>query len=85
MVTTGTTAQLYLAGDELPHRPRRLTLKRKTADFTLTLMYDAASTRILPEGEDRVIGRFTIRVPPSKNPEAPVPDVRITFNIDRNK
>jgi hypothetical protein len=58
----GSSAQLYVAGDEIPHKPRRLTFKKKSSDFTITLMYDDASVAILPEGEDRLIGKYTIKV-----------------------
>ena len=77
------SAQLYESNDELPHKPRRLTFKRKTSDFTITLTYDDAAIADLPEGEDRLIGKYTIKVPPLSN-ENIIPDIRITFNIDKH-
>lgn len=79
----GSSAAIYAAGDEIPHKLRQLTFKRKTSDFVITLTYDDAATAVLPEGEDKVIGKFTIKVPPVAA-GVPVPDVRVTFNIDKN-
>lgn len=79
----GSSAAIYTAGDEIPHKPRQLTFKRKTADFVITLTYDDAATAVLPEGEDKVIGKYTIKVP-TPVAGAPVPDVRVTFNIDKH-
>jgi len=84
MQVKGTSAAIYTAGDEIPHKPRQLTFKRKTSDFVITLTYDEAATAVLPEGEDKVIGKYTIKIPNPPAAGAPVPDVRVTFNIDKH-
>ena len=63
--TGSNTVALFQAGGQLPHPPRRMTFKRKTADFTITLKYDDVSMKSLPQGEDNVIGKYTIKVPPA--------------------
>eukprot|EP01038_Epipyxis_sp_PR26KG_P006796 gene6796-9309_t len=77
-----TTAALYTRGDELPHKPRRLTFKNKTKDFTIEVYYDDQSVSILPPGESRFVTKFTIKIPPAyanKNS-----DIRVTWNLDKN-
>jgi len=79
----GSSATLYKRNDELPHKPRRLTFKKKTADFTVTLTYDdsSAGAASLPAGEERVIARYTIKLPAGAQGNE---DVRVTFNIDKH-
>jgi heat shock protein 4 len=69
------SAQIYKRGDELPHKPRRLTFRKKTADFTVSLAYDATYP-----GPNKTIGSYLIKVPAGTPPQ----DVRVTFNIDKN-
>lgn len=78
----GTSVSLYVRGDELPHKPRRITFRNKTSDFAITLTYDDAAVALLPAGENRFIGKYTVRVPPqySSTPS----DVRVTFVFDRH-
>lgn len=70
------SAQLYTRGDELPRKPRRLTFRKKTQDFTVTLSYDDS----YPEDHDKHIATYTIKVPEGVPPQ----DVRVNFNIDKN-
>lgn len=72
---TSSGAQLYQRGDEVPHKPRRLTFRKKTADFTITLTYDGTYP-----GEDKTIGTYLVKVPEGVPPQ----DVRVTFNLDKN-
>lgn len=78
----GSSVLLYQRGDELPHKPRRITFRNKSTDFSISLSYDDAAVALLPQGENRLIGRYTIRIPP-EYANAPA-DVRVTFNIDKH-
>lgn len=73
-----TSAVLYNQGDEIPHKPRRITFRHKTSDFTVTASYDGDSV-LLPPGESRLIGKYTVRVPSGHPPS----DVRVTFHVDK--
>jgi len=76
------TVSLYARGDELPHKPRRLTFPKKNADFSIKACYDETAVRsYLPPGEDPTIAFYTVKVPPTGNPAM---DVRVTFNIDKH-
>lgn len=76
----GSSAQIYTRNHDVPHKPRRLTFRRKTSSFTVTLCYDDASVAMLPNGEDTTIAKYTINVPANVGPV----DVRVTFNIDKH-
>eukprot|EP01034_Spumella_vulgaris_P024133 gene24133-30443_t len=78
------SVSIYSRNDELPHKPRRLTFKNKTSDFAITLAYDDAAVAHLPKGENRLIGKFTIKIPAAIAAAAPVNDVRVTWNLDKN-
>ncbi len=69
------SAQLYNRGDEVPHKPRRLTFRKKTGDFHVALSYDSSYPH-----EDRQIAKYLVKIPANTPPQ----DVRVTFNIDRN-
>ena len=71
------SAQLYNRGDDVPHKPRRLTFRKKNADFKVSLSYDNNSN--LPEDE-KLIANYLIKVPVVSSPQ----DVRVTFNIDKH-
>lgn len=73
---------LYKRGDEIPHKPRRVTFRNKTQDFTITLQYDDESVELLPPGESRLIGRYTVHVP-AEHREHPS-DIRVTFALDKS-
>lgn len=79
----GSSADIYKRGDDLPHKPRRLTFRAKSASFSLRLAYDNESAAFLPEGEDRHIAQYSIRIPPDLVSSGPK-DVRVTFDFDRN-
>lgn len=68
-------AKLYNRGDELPHKPRRLTFKQKSADFPISLSYDSSYS-----GANKDIASFLIKVPAGSPPQ----DIRVTFNIDKS-
>lgn len=76
----GSSAQIYTRNYDVPYKPRRLTFRRKTASFAVTLCYDEASAALLPQGEDMTIAKYTINVPANVGPV----DVRVTFNIDKH-
>jgi len=70
------SAQLYNRGDDIPHKPRRLTFRKKAADFHVTLSYDST----MPYQEHRFIAKYLIKVPQGTSAQ----DVRVTFNIDKH-
>lgn len=76
----GSSVPLYQRGDELPHKPRRITFRNKSQDFSIACSYDNESVELLPAGESRFIGRFTVKIPPNTPPS----DVRVTFNLDKH-
>ena len=77
-----TSVSMYVRGDEIPHKPRRLTFRNKTSDFAVTLSYDDASVAMLPEGESRFLSRSTIKIPPALANTGG--DVRVTWNLDKH-
>jgi heat shock protein 4 len=82
VTTAQSSVPLYSRGDEIPHKPRRITFRHKTADFVVTLAYDDEAVTLLPPGESRHIGRYIVRIPADKAHLAA--DVRVTFALDRS-
>lgn len=80
----GTSVALYVRGDDIPHKPRRLTFRNKTTDFSVTLTYDEPSTTFLPAGESKFLSKFTIKVPSSIVNVSNPGDIRVTWNLDKN-
>lgn len=80
----GTSVALYVRGDDIPHKPRRLTFRNKTNDFSVTLTYDEPSTTFLPTGESKFLSKFTIKVPSSIVNLSNPGDIRVTWNLDKN-
>lgn len=70
---------LFPAGADFPHKDRRLTFQKRN-DFSVTIAYEN-SPRFL-DGEERVIARFNIRVPPAFQNE--LHDIRVTFQLDKH-
>ena len=81
--TRTTSSALYSRGDEIPRKPRRLTFRDKTSDFSITLTYDDAAAAMLPEGESKFLSKYTVKVP-ERAADAPPSDVRVTFHLDKN-
>lgn len=79
----GTCVCLYTRNDDLPHKPRRLTFRNKSSDFSITISYDDEAASNLPEGECRYLGKYTIKMP-ERPAGSPPSDVRITWNLDKN-
>mmetsp|Transcript_43317 Transcript_43317/g.31630 ORF Transcript_43317/g.31630 Transcript_43317/m.31630 type:complete len:830 (-) Transcript_43317:216-2705(-) len=73
---------LYKRGDEIPHKPRRITFRNKTSDFAITLQYDDESAEILPPQESRFIGRYTVHIPADLRDQGS--DIRVTFALDKS-
>ncbi len=73
--TKSSSAQLYNRGDDIPKKPRRLTFRKKSGDFTVTLSYDATNS-----DADKTIAKYLIKVPSGTVAQ----DVRVNFNIDKN-
>ena len=73
--TKSSSAQLYNRNDDIPHIKRRLTFRKKTGDFTVTLSYDGSYP-----GDNKTIAKYLIKIPAG----TPARDVRVTFNIDKN-
>jgi heat shock protein 4 len=82
VTTAQSSVPLYNRGDEIPHKPRRITFRHKTSDFAITLAYDDEAVALLPPGESRQIGRYIVRIPADKAHLAA--DVRVTFALDRS-
>jgi len=78
--TKETSVGLYCKGDEIPHKPRRLTFKNKNSDFSIVIEYDDEALSQLPVGESRFLGKYTIQYPANFSPC----DVRVTWNLDKN-
>lgn len=80
------SVSIYQRGDEIPHKPRRLTFKNKTSDFSVTLSYDDAAVAMLPAGESRFLSRSTIKIPASvvSASQGNLGDVRVTWNLDKH-
>jgi heat shock protein 4 len=81
-VASTSRVSLYKRGDEIPHKPRRVTFRNKTADFSIVLQYDDESSTLLPPGESRFIGRYTVHVPAEHREHAS--DIRVTFGLDKS-
>ena len=79
----GTSLSLYSRGDEFPHKPRRMTFPKKASDFTITASYDNGSSEFVNPGNNKVIAKFTIAIPPALVADSPK-DVRVTFNLDKH-
>jgi len=75
---------LYVRGDDIPHKPRRLTFRNKINDFTVTLTYDEISSKFLPPGESKFLSKFIIIVPSSIVNLTNPGDIRVTWNLDKN-
>lgn len=75
------SVSLYKRGDEIPHKPRRITFRNKTSDFIITLQYDNDAVALLPAGENRTIAKYTVHVPPGKDGAS---DIRVTFGLDKS-
>jgi hypothetical protein len=65
---SGSSAHLYHRNDDFPHKPRRLTFRKKSADFKVTVAYDAAAAALLPPGEDLTIAEYTVKIPAGTPP-----------------
>jgi hypothetical protein len=80
------SVSIYQRNDEIPRKPRRLTFKNKTSDFSFTMSYDDAAAALLPAGESRFLSRSTIKIPASLVSAAQgyLGDVRVTWNLDKH-
>lgn len=84
--------QIFSRGDQLPHKPRRLTFRNKKSSFDITVRYGAeaiagsnsSSSSVLPEGSSRTIANYRVEVPESYTATAQGYDVRVTFGLDRS-
>jgi hypothetical protein len=82
-VAKGEFARLYVRGDDLPRKPERLTFHNKSADFVLNVTYDEMSNEMLPQGEDKAVAKYTIKVPAELVASGPK-SVRVTFSLDKH-
>jgi heat shock protein 4 len=87
--------QIFSRGDEVPHKPRRLTFRNKNSSFDVTVRYgasavamggDSAASCVLPQGTCRTIGSYRVHVPEAYTTAVPAQgyDVRLTFGLDRS-
>jgi heat shock protein 4 len=84
--------QIFSRGDEMPHKPRRLTFRNKNKSFDLSVRYgasavasaDSASSCVLPEGTCRTIANYRVEVPEAYAACAMGNDIRVTFGLDRS-
>jgi heat shock protein 4 len=65
---SGSSAQIYTRNYDVPYKPRRLTFRKKTAPFAITLSYDEEAQALLPPGEDVIIAKYQVNVPPTPAP-----------------
>lgn len=63
--------QVYIRNEEVSDHAKRLIFNNKTANFTITLSYDDAAVAILPQGESRLLRKFTIKI---SDTTAKIPD-----------
>jgi heat shock protein 4 len=71
---------MYSSGDTIPSKPRRLTFKNKSCNFTIKILYDETYSNV--DG-NKLVAQFHIKIPSSivvKGGKT----VRVTFNIDKN-
>ncbi len=80
---TGGCARLYARGDDLPAKAKRLSFHDQTGNFTVTAMYDGSAEEFLPPGEDKTVGKYTIKVPAELVASGPK-QVRVTFALDKH-
>ena len=52
-------------------------------DLVITAAYDTIASEILPSGEDTVLGRYTVHVPPALVATGPK-TVAVVFALDRH-
>jgi len=74
------SVELYAKGDDFPRSARRITFRKAKSDFTLKIAYSESATNLLPEGQDKHIATYVVKIPPGKEPL----DVRVSFNLDKN-
>lgn len=88
---SGTEAvQIFSRGDELPHKPRRLTFRNKSESFDITVRYGASavgiegntSSSVLPPGSHHTIASYRVEIPDCYANSGH--DVRVTFGLDRS-
>ena len=84
VIAHGNSARIFLRGDDFgSNNIRRLTFYGKTTDFSITAAYDGAAEEILPPGEDKVIAKYTIRVPSELTANGSRP-IRVSFILDKH-
>eukprot|EP01034_Spumella_vulgaris_P037064 gene37064-45722_t len=93
MLSTSIAVKPFNIVDGLPHGivthsaafdDHELTVKNKTSDFAITLAYDDAAVTHLPKGENCLKRKFTTKIPAAIAAAAPVNDVHVTWNLDKN-
>jgi len=79
------TQSLWERGSDLPSGSgkKRMDFKNRTGDFVVTICYDDAAEEFLPTGEDKQIGKYTIKVPPELVAAGPQ-SVRVIFQLDKH-
>lgn len=84
--------QIFARGEELPHKPRRLTFRNKNTSFDISVRYalsaiagaGSTSSCVLPEGSHHTIANYRIEVPEPYKSASQGYDVRVTFGLDRS-
>jgi heat shock protein 4 len=88
------SVQLYARGDEIPHKPRRITFRNKCTPFDISLQYGTIAQSngqyefqpSLPIGHSINIATYRIDIPEKyrSTPNGEGYDVRVTFALDRS-
>jgi len=76
------TVPLWSMGGELPNKAKKISFKKQTEDFVITLIYDDSMAAYLPPGESRLLARYTIKMV-----SAPVSEgssATVMFTLDKN-
>jgi len=76
------TVPLWSMGGELPNKAKKISFKKQTEDFVITLVYDDSMVACLPPGESRLLARYTIKMVSA--PVAEGSSVTVMFTLDKN-
>ena len=83
--SSSTVVDIYQPGDDYPRKPRSVTFRKMTGDFTFSVDYAASAVSKLPEGAETNIGKYTVKVPAkyADGGEDGGYNVRVIFSVDK--
>jgi len=76
------TVPLWSMGGELPNKAKKISFKKQTEDFVISMVYDDSMAACLPAGESRLLARYTIKMVSA--PVAEGSSVTVMFTLDKN-